>query len=202
MRRMLITVLAAFAGLTGWASPASAGFFSTTGPIIAILAGDLFLGEAEGNLDGSGKIRIQSRAKPDVTCRGQFTSSAELGGTGNMGCSDGATATFQFQRLSLMRGYGTGNSSRGSMSFTYGLSANESEPYLKLPPGKALRLGGKDLVLVEVRQPVPANLPVTGPIAPAPKAAPDVLLNAATLMVTANLKQDKNLQTNSPEPNG
>lgn len=165
MRRMLVTGVAAFAALAGWASPAGAGLFSATGPVIAILAGDLFLGEAEGNLDGSGTIRIQSRAKPDVTCRGQFTSSAELGGVGNMRCSDGTTATFQFQRLSLVRGYGTGNSSRGSMSFTYGLSANESKPYLKLPPGKALRLGGNDLVLVGLRQPVPANLPVTGPIA-------------------------------------
>ena len=160
--------LAAFAGIAGWASPAGAGLFSITGPVIAILAGDLFLGEAEGNLGGSGTIRIQSRARPDVTCRGQFTFSIDFGDAGNMRCSDGATATFQFQRRSLVRGYGSGSSSRGSMSFTYGLSANESEPYLKLPPGKTLRLGGKDLVLVDLRQPVPALLPVTDPIAPAP----------------------------------
>lgn len=159
MRRILVMSFAAFAGLAGWASPAGAGLFSTTGPIIAILAGDLFLGEAEGNLDGSGTIKIQSRAKSDVTCHGQFTYSAELGDAGNMRCSDGATATFRFQRLSLMRGYGTGSSSRGSMSFTYGLSAHESEPYLKLPPGKALRLDGKDLVLVDVRQPAPGPDP-------------------------------------------
>lgn len=159
MRRILVASLMAFAGFAGWAGPAGAGLFSITEPVIAILAGDLFLGEAEGNLDGSGTTRIQSRAKPDVTCLGQFTYSAELGDAGNMRCSDGATATFQFQRLGLMRGYGTGSSSRGSMSFTYGLSANESEPYLKLPPGKALRLGGKDLALVDVRQPAPAVLP-------------------------------------------
>ena len=165
MRRMLIMGLT---GLAGWASPADAGFFSSTGPVIAIFAGELFLGEAEGNLDGSGTIRIQSSTKPEVTCRGQFTSSAELGGAGNLLCSDSATATIQFQRLSIWRGYGTGNSSRGPMSFTYGLSAKESEPYLKLPPGKALRLDGKVLVLVDVRQVVPAIIPVTGPISPAP----------------------------------
>jgi hypothetical protein len=174
MRRMLVMGLAGFAGLAGWANLAGAGLFSSTGPVIAILAGELFLGEAEGNLDGSGTIKIQSRTKPDVTCLGQFTSSAKLGGVGTMRCSDGATATIQFQRLSVLRGYGTGSSSRGPMSFTYGLSANESELYLKLPPGKALRLDGKDLVLVDVRQPVPAILPVTGPISPAPEAAPDV----------------------------
>ena len=166
MRRILIMGLAGFAG---WASPAGAGFFSSTGPVIAIFAGELFLGEAEGNLDGSGTIRIQSSTKPDVTCRGQFTSSAELGGAGSLRCSDSATATIKFQRLNIFRGYGTGSSSRGPMSFTYGLSANESEPYLKLPTGKALRLDGKDLVLVDVRQLVPAILPVTGPIPPAPE---------------------------------
>src|SRR5450759_2643392 len=85
------------AGLAGWASPAGAGLFSSTGPVIAIIAGELFLGEAEGNLDGSGTIKIQSRTKPDVTCIGQFTSSAKLGGVGTMRCSDGATATIQFQ---------------------------------------------------------------------------------------------------------
>jgi len=133
MRRILIMGLAGFAG---WASPATAGLFSSTGPVIAIFAGELFLGEAKGNLDGSGTIRIQSSTKPDVTCRGQFTSSAELGGAGSLLCSDSATATIKFQRLSILRGYGTGSSSRGPMSFTYGLSANESKPYLKLPHGQ------------------------------------------------------------------
>jgi hypothetical protein len=88
---------------------------------------------------------------PDHTCRGQFSYSAEFGDAGNLRCSDGARASFQFQRLSLMRGYGTGTSSRGAMSFTYGLSADESEPYLKLPPGKALRLTGKELLLTDVK---------------------------------------------------
>ena len=142
--------------------------FSSTGSAIAIFAGKLFQGEAVGNLDGSGTIKIQSSTKPDVTCNGDFTSSAELGGAGSLKCSDNSTATIQFQRLSILRGYGTGSSSQGPMSFTYGLSANKSEPYLKLPPGKALMLDGKNLVLVDVRQLVPAILPVTGTVSPAP----------------------------------
>lgn len=56
MRRALVMGLAVFAGLAGWASPADARLFSTTGPVIAILAGDLFLGEAEGSLGGSGTM--------------------------------------------------------------------------------------------------------------------------------------------------
>ena len=144
-----------------WATPAGAGFFSSTGPVIAIFAGQLFQGEAEGNLDGSGTIKIHSNAKPIVTCSGQFTSSAELGGAGNLICSDSSTATIKFQRLSIFSGYGTGLSGQGTMSFTYGLNAIESAPYLTLPPGKALLLNGKILALVDVEQSIPVVLPVS-----------------------------------------
>lgn len=157
MRRIILII--SLAGFAGWANTAGAGFFSSTGPVIAIFAGELFQGEAEGNLDGSGTINIRSSTKPDVTCVGQFTSSAELGGVGSLQCSDSATATIKFKRLSIFRGYGTGISSRGAMSFTYGINANDSKPYLKLPSGTALRLDGKDLMLVDIKQLVPAVIP-------------------------------------------
>jgi len=163
MRRLLVISLAV---VVAWTSPAEAGFFSSTGPVIAIFADKLFQGEAEGNLDGSGTIKIHSNTKPSVMCSGQFTSSAELGGVGNLKCSDSSTATIKFQRLSIFSGYGTGSSSKGPMCFTYGLNAVESRPYLKLPPGKALILDGKNLMLVDVKQPLPATLPVTGTFAP------------------------------------
>jgi hypothetical protein len=81
---------------------------------------------------------------------GKFTSSAKLGGAGSLHCSDNVTAAIKFKRLDIFRGYGTGISSLGTMSFTYGLNAKESKPYLKLPPHTVLRLNGKDLVLVRV----------------------------------------------------
>lgn len=198
MRRKLVTGFAVCASLVAWAGPTAAAFISSAGPVIAIIAGDLFLGEAEGNLDGSGTIRIRSHLRPGVTCNGQFTSSAEQGGAGNMRCSDGATARYRFQRLSIMRGHGTGSSSRGALSFTYGLSADESAPYLTLPPGKALKMGGKGLALVDIMQPGPVIFPVKISIASSPEIAPDVLLSAATMVVTARLKQEKDLQTDSP----
>jgi hypothetical protein len=163
MLSSLLTGLAVFAALAGWAGAAGAGLFSATGPVIAIIAGDLFVGEAEGHLNGSGTFQIQSRTRPAITCRGQFTHSAEFGNAGSMQCSDGAAGTFQFQRLSILRGHGTGSVSRSSMSFTYGLSSIESEPYLKLPRGKALRLDGKDLLLVDARRSTPANVPAAAP---------------------------------------
>jgi len=150
MRKILITVLAIGSGLAAAATLAGAGLFSATGAVIAILAGDLFVGEAEGHLGGAGTLAIHSQKNPGLKCRGQFTSSAELGGSGQMQCSDGATATFHFQRLTVFRGYGGGSFSRGSISFAYGLSAEEAGPYLKLPPGKKLTYNGKELELVDL----------------------------------------------------
>lgn len=150
MRKILITVLAACIGLAGSATVAGAGLFSATGMVIAILAGDLFVGEAEGHLNGAGSLAIHSQKDPDLTCLGRFTSSAVLGGSGQMHCSDGATATFHFQRLSVLRGYGVGSFSRGSMSFAYGFTAEEAGPYLKLPEGKKLRHTGTQLKLVDL----------------------------------------------------
>ena len=150
MRKILTAVLAAWLGLAGPAALAGAELFSATGMVIAILAGDLFVGEAQGHLSGAGTLAIRSQKNPQLTCVGQFTSSAELGGSGQMQCSDGATATFHFQRLDIYRGHGAGSFSRGSMSFTYGLSAEEAGPYLKLPAGKKLRNSGTELTLVDL----------------------------------------------------
>jgi len=134
--------------LAGWTGLADAQLFSSTGPVIAILDGKLLVGEATGHLGGWGTIALHSRSKPERTCVGEFTYSDALGDSGQLKCSDGESATFRFQRLSLMRGYGAGSSSRGELSFTYGLNAEDSAPYLKLPPGKELRRDGNNLELV------------------------------------------------------
>ena len=80
MCKMLVTFLVASLGLAEWENVAAAELFSKTGPVIAIAANELFLGEAEGHLSGAGTIAIHSEQNPDVTCAGQFTSSAERGG--------------------------------------------------------------------------------------------------------------------------
>lgn len=193
MRRALFTGFAVAAVFAIAPAAAGAGLFSSRGPVIAIVAGELFLGEAEASLGGPGTIRIQSRAKPDVSCDGDFSLSAEAGDVGTLQCSDGATAKFQFKRLSLVRGYGTGSTSRGPMSFTYGLDATESVRYLELPPGKALGLEGTVPVLVALKQPAAASALMTG----APDTAPDVLLSTATAVVIANLRQHRDLQSSS-----
>ena len=152
MRKIFILVLAACLGLAGSATLAVAELLSATGTVIAILGDDLFVGEAEGHLSGAGTLAIHSQKDPALTCLGQFTSSAELGGSGQMLCSDGSTATFHFQRLTMFCGHGVGNFSRGSMSFAYGLTPEEATPYLKLPKGKKLTHNGTELELVALMQ--------------------------------------------------
>jgi hypothetical protein len=147
VRKLTIAAIACVA-LAGSTAPASADLLSATGEVIAIMAGNLFLGKAEGHLSGAGTLAIYAQKNPELTCKGEFTSSAELGGKGQLRCSDGTTSTFKFTRLTLRRGHGSGNFGRGSMSFSYGLTADEARPYLKLPKGKKLRQNGTKLELV------------------------------------------------------
>jgi hypothetical protein len=145
-----LRIIAVSIGLAGLAAPAGAQMFSATRPVIAILANDLFVGEAEGHLNGAGTLTIRSQKDPELACVGQFTSSPELGGSGELRCNDQTTATFTFQRLSVFRGHGAGRFSRGPMSFAYGLSVEEAGPYLKLPDGKRLAHNGTQLELIDL----------------------------------------------------
>ena len=149
MRKLLIGTIAAAIGCAGMINVANAGGLSATRPVIAMLGGDLYVGEAVGHLNGAGTLAVHSQADPSITCSGEFTSSAKLGGAGELRCSDGATATFQFKRMDAFRGYGGGTHSRGTMSFTYGLSLDQSVAYLALPPGKKLSTQGEMLTLVD-----------------------------------------------------
>ena len=146
--RTALLSLAACAALAGSAGAPRAGLLSRSGDVLAIMAGDLFLGTAEGSYDGSGTLAIHAQQDPAVTCTGEFTSSKEHGGKGQLRCNDGAGATFRFDRMTILRGHGEGIFSRGPMTFTYGLSAEESRPYLRLPPGKRLGHNGATLELV------------------------------------------------------
>lgn len=149
MQRPWIGVLAACVGLAVPTSATAPGF-SATAMVIAILADELFVGEAEGHLDGAGTLAIHSQSTPGLTCHGQFTSSAELGGEGQLHCSDASSATFHFQRLGMRKGHGAGSFSRGAMSFSYGLAAQEAAAYLNLPKGKQLAYNAGELALVEL----------------------------------------------------
>ena len=146
-RKLQASALALCIAVAGWTDVADAGLLSSTGPVIAVLDGELLVGEATAHLAGWGTIAVRSRSNPGLTCVGEFSTTEALGDAGQLRCSNGAGAAFQFQRLSLRRGYGAGTSG-SALSFTYGLTAEESAPYLKLPYGKELRSEGNDVQLV------------------------------------------------------
>ena len=133
----------------GASSLASAGIFSAKGAVIAVAAEDVYVGEAEGHLDGSGTVTIRSQKNPQLKCSGDFTSSAELGGSGVLQCSDNSTAEFRFKRLTAYRGYGVASFSWGDMNFAYGFSPEEAARYLKLPQNKTLARNGAEIALVD-----------------------------------------------------
>jgi hypothetical protein len=150
MLRQWTVCLAASIWLAGATNYAAADMFSAKRVVLAMLADELFVGEAEGRLSGSGTIAMYSRKDPAITCTGQFTSSATAGGGGQMQCNDGTTATFTFQRQSMLRGNGAGHSSRGAMTFAYGLTAEEAVPHLKLPQGKKITYQANEVALADL----------------------------------------------------
>jgi hypothetical protein len=148
MRKITAALIAG--ACLGFVPLANAQLFSATRGVIVIASGDLFVGEAVGHLDGGGTLAIHSQHDQAITCRGDFTSSAALGGAGHLHCSDGSVSTFKFTRLTAFTGHGNGTFGGGQMSFVYGLSAAEAGPYLKVPEGKKLTNNGIELALADL----------------------------------------------------
>ena len=116
-------------------SGATMGLFTAKSPVAATISGDIFVGWAIGDFTGSGTISITSAIDNNNTCVGEFryTSTWTLTGEGSISCKDGSMAVFNFKGLDNLRGYGYGNSSRGPVTFTYGMTADEASKYLQKP---------------------------------------------------------------------
>ena len=121
-----------------------ASLLSVSAPVLAMLEDDLFTGVAVGYASGTGTIDVVSTINPAIKCVGSFAYTGTKVGRGEMKCNDGNAATFQFNGLTMASGYGYGSTTRGGMSFTFGLTTNEAVQYLKLPKGKTLKETAKD----------------------------------------------------------
>ena len=66
-----------------------------------------------------------------------------------MRCTGGSSATFQFRALSTLTGYGFGRARTGDVSFAYGMTPEQAEPYLRLPSGKKLHSKDSALLLTD-----------------------------------------------------
>ena len=121
-----------------------ASMMSASAPVLAILHDDLFTGTAVGYADRTGTIDVVSSINPDLRCVGNFAYNGAKTGRGQMRCNDGNVAAFQFNGLTMLSGYGYGTTTRGGLSFTFGLDSVEAVQYLTLPKGKALQQNPKD----------------------------------------------------------
>jgi len=128
-------------------SGARMGLLTTTAPVLAIVAGELYTGESVSYIDGSGTIRLKSSVVPDRECSGVFRYESAQLGVGDLDCNGVARATFQFRALGTLTGYGFGRGPAGDVSFAYGMTPKQAEPYLRLPSGKTLSTKDSALVL-------------------------------------------------------
>jgi hypothetical protein len=139
--KYVFLILASTLALGGCANQAGAkmGLFTTTMPVVAMVAGELYTGQAISYIDGTGTMKLKSSTTPARECTGDFRYESERLGVGDIECSGGTSATFQFRALSTLTGYGFGRARQGEVSFAYGMTAEQAEPYLRLPSGKKLR---------------------------------------------------------------
>jgi hypothetical protein len=114
------------------------GLFTASAPVIAIMYDDLFVGEAIGHIDHTGTIDMHSALDAGKRCVGEFRYTGSNSGVASLQCNDGAAARISFNALSMLSGYGYGRTTRGPVSFAYGLTPEEAAKYLTLPTGKKL----------------------------------------------------------------
>ena len=126
---------------------ASMGLFLVRLPVIAVLHGDLFVGEAVADLSRKGTIDLRSVLDPKGKCFGSFRFTDAKTGFADMQCNDGAAARLSFSALNSFSGYGSGSTPNGPASFTFGLRPQVAALHLILPPGKKLVEGSEGLRL-------------------------------------------------------
>ena len=109
--------------------------YKVTSKVLAKIKNKTFIGSASGALDGTGIIEMTSLENKEIKCLGNFkyVSRQLLSGEGTINCNDGSIATFNFKGLNGVSGYGFGTSNLGPVTFTYGLSPDESSQYIKMP---------------------------------------------------------------------
>jgi hypothetical protein len=138
--RLLALALTFATAATGCANESGArmGLTSATAPVFVGLSDDLFTGDAVGYMDRTGTIDIASVLDPSRKRVGQFRYTGAKTGVAKVRCNDGAVAELSFNGLTMLSGYGYGATSRGPVSFTFGLTPEQASKYLTLPKGKQL----------------------------------------------------------------
>ena len=131
---MLMLLAAVVAGRTA----AAFDLFSVKEPVYAVVNEVLLVGEAIGHWDRAGTITVHSTLDASLVCSGSFRFTHARRGVATIQCSDGSVGDLEFDALGVVSGHGSGTTSKGPVSFTFGLSPAEATPYLNLPKGKKI----------------------------------------------------------------
>lgn len=111
--------LALAAAATAAASAGSGGL-----PVLAVIGGRVFVGEAQPaqRYHLRTPITFASAGPPAVTCRGVYTLSAGRGDGFDIACDDGVKLRGDLTMENMTSGYGDGQAANGKFGFTYGMA--------------------------------------------------------------------------------
>lgn len=116
------------------------GLFSGTGPVVALIDNDIFVGQRTDV-----KIHITSTSRAEVSCVGENLITGSVTGHANIRCTDGTVAEISFIHsfLGSLQGYGYAETPNGPVSYTYGMKVSEAVKHLRFAPGTGPDLTGQ-----------------------------------------------------------
>jgi hypothetical protein len=135
-------LILALVALSAMAQSHAAGFslFAVREPLYAMVDGVLLAGEAVGYWDRTGTMTVRSTLDDTLQCTGTFQYTSAKAGVAKITCNDGSSADLAFNALGALSGWGQGLTSKGLVTFTFGMSPEAAAPYLNLPKGKRIVL--------------------------------------------------------------
>ena len=99
--------------------------------VYGVMAGEVYTGSTTGDSQYGSMTLSNGKGKTCVGERVGAASGSNGSGHGVLSCNDGSRIQMQYTKIGFASGYGFGNSSNGdTVRFTFGLSPDQSTPYL------------------------------------------------------------------------
>ena len=119
---------------------AGLAILSSSLPAIAIVDGQLLKGDIQLFPDHTGTVNLRSQGESGdgqagtFSCMGRLRYTATTTGAVDLRCSGGVMADLKMTLLGETRGYGYGPTAGGTASLVFGMTAQESQAHLIVPP--------------------------------------------------------------------
>lgn len=111
---------------------------ATSATSYAVLDGMLYEGTVTTNYgDRFGTLQFAAKAAPGQVCAGTMRYTATSSGTAMLQCTGGVEVMLSFTALGASSGFGYGSTVKGPASFTWGMSIQNANAYLRFPEGQA-----------------------------------------------------------------